>query len=383
MRTLVIFRRLLDDEVVKAFLRLAEAAPAGRAERYADFAYRLFLGGENLTEYVWRLIASDDNAYVRRHARRERVSDAMEACAARELDILQTVAALTSREVKAWMAEDMPLPDWATDPAPDFQKAYAARMARAPVTGYGMFADYTVFRFRGGEIVPVKTPDPIRLKDLSGYEREREKLVRNTQAFFRDRPVANALLYGDAGTGKSSTVKAVVNEFAERGLRLVEVGKGDLLEIPGVAEALSDNPLKFILFIDDLSFSRDNEEIGALKAILEGSACARAKNVAVYATSNRRHLVRENFSDRGGDDIHVNETIAEQTSLSERFGLSVLFAKPNKDAYLGIVRALAEAHGVAAVENLEPLAEQFALERGGRSGRTARQFVEHVLRMQT
>jgi predicted AAA+ superfamily ATPase len=381
MRTLVIFRRLLDDEVVQAFLRLAEAAPADRVERYADFAYRLFLVGENFTDYVWRLIASNDNAYLRRRARRESVSDAMEACAARELALLQTVATVTSGEVKAEMP-DMPLPDWATDPAPDFQNAYAARMERAPVTGYGMFADYTVFRFRGGNIVPVKTPDPIRLRDLSSYEREREKLVRNTQAFFRNRPVANALLYGDAGTGKSSAVKAVVNEFAHRGLRLVEVGKGDLLEIPAVVEALSDNPLKFILFVDDLSFSRDNEEIGALKAILEGSVCARTKNVAVYATSNRRYLVRENFSDRGGDDIHASETMAEQTSLSERFGLSILFAKPNKDAYLGIVRALAEAHGVAAAENLEPLAEQFALERGGRSGRTARQFVEHILRMQ-
>jgi predicted AAA+ superfamily ATPase len=213
------------------------------------------------------------------------------------------------------------------------------------------------------------------LASLTGYEKEREKLVANTLAFWQNKPVANALLYGDAGTGKSSTVKAIVNEFSDKGLRLVEVRKGDLLEIPRIAEHLAGNPLKFILFIDDLSFSQGNEEIGALKAILEGSVSAKAANVAIYASSNRRHLVKETFSERSGDDIHLNETIEEQASLSERFGLSILFSKPNKDKYLQIVHALAREYRIDEIENLELLAEQYAMERGGRSGRAARQFV--------
>lgn len=383
-RTLVIFRRLLDDGVVGALLDLLRSCESGspdRVDRYADFAYRLFRYGENLSEYLWRLVASDENVYVLRRARREAISETLEGCVGRELALLEAMARVTPGEVKAGMPEALLLPDWDTDASLDFKRAYAERMEGLFTAGYGIYAEHIMFTFRRGEIVPVGTPDPVRLSELMGYAQERGKLVRNALAFWEDKPVANALLYGDAGTGKSSTVKAIVNEFADRGLRLVEVRKGDLLEIPAVAERLSGNPLKFILFVDDLSFAQGNEEIGALKAILEGSVCAKAANVAIYATSNRRHLVKETFSERSGDDVHLNETMQELTSLSERFGLSVLFSKPNRDQYLEIVRALAKEHGLDAAGNLDLLAEQYALERGGRSGRTARQFVEHMLRI--
>ena len=200
--------------------------------------------------------------------------------------------------------------------------------------------------------------------------------------FLKDKPAANVLLYGDAGTGKSSTIKAIVNEFADIGLRMIEVRKGDLLKLPELIEKLANNSLKFIIFIDDLSFSKNNEEIGALKAILEGSVSGKTENVVLYATSNRRHLVQESFSDRNGDDIHRNETIQEQTSLSDRFGLAICFYKPDKKEYLDIIHGLVKEYKIKDIENLDVLAERHAMERGGRSGRTARQFVEYLKSIQ-
>ena len=156
--------------------------------------------------------------------------------------------------------------------------------------------------------------------------------------------------------------------------------KEQLHQIPGVLDELNSNPLKFILFIDDLSFQKDDDNFSALKAILEGSVAARSRNVVIYATSNRRHLVKESFSDRDGDDVHRNDTMQEIISLSERFGIQITFQKPNKQTYLGIVRHLAEEAGIELPEGeLEARAERFVLGRGGRSARAARQFVDGLI----
>ena len=169
----------------------------------------------------------------------------------------------------------------------------------------------------------------------------------------------------------------MVNEFADRGLRLIELKKSQLHELPDVMDAIADNPLKFIIFIDDLSFSSDDADFGALKAVLEGSIASKASNAVIYATSNRRHLVKESFADRDGDDIHARDTREELASLSERFGLKVTFLKPDKDTYLKIVEYLAGQYGIEMdKDELFTKAEAYALRRSGRSGRAARHFVE-------
>ena len=249
--------------------------------------------------------------------------------------------------------------------------------------GYGIFAKYAAFVVEDGELVPVKNPDGVRLSQLAGYERERKELIDNTLALLKGLPAANALLYGDAGTGKSTTVKAVANEFKEKGLRLIELKKRQLHQIPKLVDYLSRNPLKFILFIDDLSFTKDDDDFAALKAILEGSVSARADNLVVYATSNRRHLVKEKFSDRDGDEVHQNDTMEELISLSDRFGLTITFIKPGKDGYLSIVRELANQYGLRlSLGEVDAAAERFALSRGGRSPRVAKQCVEHLKAME-
>jgi len=188
------------------------------------------------------------------------------------------------------------------------------------------------------------------------------------------------LLCGDAGAGKSSTVKAVANAFFDEGVRLIELRKDQLHYLPYVMGKISGNPLKFIIFIDDLSFRKSDDDFSMLKAALEGSASAKADNAVIYATSNRRHIIKESFSDRDGDDVHRNDTLQETLSLSERFGLVVLFSKPNKALYLEIVRELAARRGVQmSGEELDLQAEAFALKKGSRSARCAEQFIDSLL----
>jgi predicted AAA+ superfamily ATPase len=252
--------------------------------------------------------------------------------------------------------------------------------------GAGSFSRYRAFRWvredGHGRLVGVAAPDPIRLDQLVGYERERELVVQNTEQFLAGFVANSVLLYGDRGTGKSSTVKALLNEHAERGLRLVEVGRDDLADFPFIVQALRGRPERFILFVDDLSFDEHERDYRGLKAVLEGSIEARPENVVLYATSNRRHLVQERWTDRESTlsaEIHGQDTMQEKLSLSDRFGIRVVFPSPDQRRYLAVVESLAEQHGLALdPEVLRRRALQWAEWHNGRSGRTARQFVDHL-----
>jgi predicted AAA+ superfamily ATPase len=229
----------------------------------------------------------------------------------------------------------------------------------------------------------VPRPDPMRLSALIGYDREREPLLRNTERLLAGLPSHHALLYGLPGTGKSSTVKATLNEYADRGLRLVELSKEDLKELPRVLEALRGRGPRFILFVDDLSFEEDEIEYKSLKALLEGSVEEPPTNVRVYATSNRRNLIRERFSEReeGGtsDDVHGRDTMQEKLSLAARFGLRLTFPSPDQKRYLEIVTGLVADRGLKVPpDELREKALLWDRWHAGRSGRTARQFVDEL-----
>ena len=245
--------------------------------------------------------------------------------------------------------------------------------------GVGVFSEEIAFRFDGSRLLPVKSIDPIRLSDLKHYEAQRNKIVENTLSFLHGKPCNNILLYGDRGTGKSSTVKALLNEYYGDGLRIVQIEKKDLVAMPQLMELLADNPLKFIIFIDDLTFSENDDSYGALKAALEGSLTKKADNMVIYATSNRRHLIKETFTSREGDEVHRADTIDDSLSLSDRFGLTVTFMVPDKAKFLDIVLRIAQDRGLAVDEaNLLKGAERFALQKAGRSPRIARQYIDAV-----
>ena len=385
---LVVFRSLLDDPVVAKLLDLTDRMEAGApgygpvCDAVAQFEAALFEHTTNWGSYLSAAVLEAETVCVRQAASGT-LAPALQTALDSELAFLQALCGLTLDELLAaagsatGQAQELAfLPRWETSGI-DLPAAYAQRMSEVGKMGYGMFAKHHVFTVENGQLVPVKYPDPQRLSELPGYEKEREKVIANTKALLAGMPANNVLLYGDAGTGKSSAVKAIANEFAPEGLRLVEVKKNQLYQIPDLMDKLAANPLKFILFIDDLSFTANDDNFAALKAILEGSVGGRAKNIAVYATSNRRHLIKETLTDRTGDDIHEADTRQELMSLSARFGLTVTFQRPEKARFENILAELAKQHGIdMPMDQLLVKAEAFAIRAGGRSPRVAKQFIE-------
>ena len=356
---------------LRGALTADEAALGGAV---AAFEAVLFAQNTNWTDALLDTALEDENLCLRLAAGGD-AGPVLEAALESELDFLQALGRAGLDDVCHGAPEY--LPRWRVTPDADFHAAYAARRAAVGQKGYGIFARHHVFTLENGRLAPVRYPDPQRLDELPGYEREREKILANTRALLEGRPANNVLLYGDAGTGKSSTVKAIANEYAPEGLRLIEVKKNQLYQIPALMDSLAKNPLKFILFIDDLSFAANDDNFAALKAILEGSVGGRSHNVAVYATSNRRHLVKESMTDRTGDDLHASDTRQELMSLSARFGLTVTFQQPDKVRYEAILLELARQYGVQMPsDQLYIKGEAFALRAGGRSPRVAKQFIE-------
>jgi len=376
-----VFIGVLKKPLFTAFEKYVSAVGLEKRQAYANFVAEIYKEGGDLTALVQKLIFEDENVYVKSVARKEKIHRCIVDSAERELDAFSAFGALASTD----FAEDLgvkesELPLFSSNPS-DMRSAYKKRLAGIYKYGYGIFSGHCMFRLSDEkEIEPIVSTDKVGFDCFIGYEKEREQIVQNTRALVEGRPSANALLCGDAGTGKSSTVKAVANAFFKDGVRLIELRKDQLKYLPLVMAKVSGNPLKFIIFIDDLAFNRSDDNFSMLKASLEGSASAKAENAVIYATSNRRHIIKESFSDRDGDDVHRNDTLQETLSLSERFGLVVLFQKPNKALYLEIVKELAKKNGVTMETNeLETKAEAFALKRGSRSARCAEQFIDSLL----
>lgn len=233
-------------------------------------------------------------------------------------------------------------------------------------------------------IEPIVNVEHVYLDDIIGYELQKAKLIANTESFIRGKAANNCLLFGDAGTGKSSSVKAILNEYYSQGLRIIEVYKHQFRSLSQVLEQVQNRNYKFIIYMDDLSFEESELEYKYLKAIIEGGLGRRPTNVLIYATSNRRHLIREKFSDKRelDDDLHSNDTVQEKLSLGARFGVTIYFGSPDKKEFQKIVKRLAEKNQITMPEEmLYAEANKWELSHGGLSGRTAAQFVTHLLGM--
>jgi uncharacterized protein len=252
--------------------------------------------------------------------------------------------------------------------------------------GAGLFSQHRAFQWRHagntGSVLPIGEPDPIRLEELVGFEGQKELLVRNTSHFLAGHPANNVFLYGDRGTGKSSAIKALLNHFTGQPLRMIEVSRDDLADLPQVMSLVRQRRERFILFVDDLSFEEGETQYKTLKAVLEGSLEARPKNVLIYASSNRRHLIQEYFSDRNGpgsDEVRQQDTLQEKVSLADRFGIQLVFVTPSQKEYFAIVSALAARRQLPIDrEDLERRALQWVQLYNARSGRTARQFIDDL-----
>jgi predicted AAA+ superfamily ATPase len=395
-----IFTDILEDEVVRYVAPLLKVDDTWSTPKLTDSFYTaLYKHTDNWTEYlISRLNASTGFEAILKNPTSKYIMTAALADL-KELTNLNNVKG-------EYLRMDF-----------DFVKYFKHYLGTIPEEGYGIYRDFHFFSFNGDSLIPATSVDPTSLKDLIGYDDERAKVIANTECFVGLKSGAgpstgsgvgatqpeiatatprndengtvpsvgvkgnNVLLYGDAGTGKSTTVRALIHEYADKGLRLIEIPKSNIVDLPKVYELIRNIPLKFIIFVDDLSFESDDDSFITVKNILEGSIATYAPNTLIYATSNRRHFINEKFSNRQGDDVFINDTLEELNSLSKRFGLRVTFQKPNKELYLKIVHSLLQDNlpqGKTATSSLEldRAAEEFALRSGGRSPRTALQFVK-------
>ena len=377
-----VFQGVTQNALFEKFFAYCETQHGTSEKRkaYANFVAEIYNHGGSLTALVEKLLFEDENVYVKTVANDQTPADEICQAVEKELAIFAQFSQLTVQDFAQDLDEDAEnLPAFASEYT-HLVLRYQKRLRDVKKYGYGIFSSQGMFRLSDEkQITPIASADKVSMRDFIGYEQEREQVVANTRAFIEGRHAANVLLCGDAGAGKSSTVKAVANAFFKDGVRLIEIRKDQLSLLPLVMSKIVGNPLKFIIFIDDLSFNRSDDNFSMLKAALEGSASAKADNAVIYATSNRRHIIKESFGDREGDDVHRNDTLQETLSLSERFGLVVLFSKPNKSLYLQIVKELAKKHGIEMEEGeLEVQAEAFALRKGNRSARCAEQFIQSL-----
>ena len=397
--SLSVFRGILTRSVPRAFYRLLSSldkSPEQFLECYGEFYSLISERGcsDKLAYAMTEAALFDENCFTRAAAGgtyTELPGDVLHAVR-RDCEAILAAAELSADEVLAAYprAEELSevtegLPRWRCGDCAESFRMFDGSLDNVAAyyrkNGCGMFARYKAFVWRDGDIRPVLNYDTISLDEFTGYERQRDKVVQNTKAFLEGKSCNNCLLFGDMGTGKSSTVKAVANAFRADGLRIVEIPKERLTDFPLLADKLSQLPMKFIIFIDDLSFQHQDRSYTTLKAVLEGGLAARPRNALIYTTSNRRHIVKEKLSDRAFeiDDVNTRDNMQETLSLSDRFGLTVCYTVPKKSEFLEIVAAMAKEKGISISETeLFAGAERFALVKGGRSPRCAKQYVESL-----
>ncbi len=416
-----IYRNLINDNVIDKFYILVSYVANNKMEisefinKYNDFYFELTNStSSNFRLYIIEKIIFDENIFSLN------LNETLIEVVKKDLRNLMSIAEFTSKDLKAYSikhisdSEDykediLALPDW--NNGFEIDKKYPQSIINLinvfnegsnwgqsvlellefhEKFGTGEFAKYKAFTWeeiKGTRVMRgIENPDPIELTDLIGYEVKRKTIIENTEQFLNGYPANNMLLYGDRGTGKSSTVKALINKYYVEGLRIIEVPKEYLSDFPEIIRGLEKRPQKFIIFIDDLTFEEGETGYTALKAVLEGSVEAKPHNVVIYATSNRRHLVKEYFHERKGlgssdpnEEVHASDSIQEKLSLADRFGITVVFSAPNQDEYLEIIKGLVKNRDIDIDrEELKEKALEWERRHNGRSPRTARQFVDYL-----
>jgi len=381
------YRPLLEQPVMAELRRLLDALAAGRGEDAMDAYTAVFYtlrreGYSGLGDLLWDVLRYEESPYAAL-AEFGGSDPVLEDAARRDVDTLRRLADTECGTFLNAMAALLPdefapvlvtLPRWVTGCTQRFD--FESLTAYYREKGAGLYARYRAFLWEEGKLIPVPDPDCPKPEDLLGYELQRDQVEANTRKMFSGHQANNVLLFGDGGTGKSATVKSMLYLPGMEDLRLIEIQKENITGLPSLIRSLEGKRHKFILFIDDLAFDQDDKTYSSMKTILEGSLEKRPVNVAIYATSNRRHLVRQTFSERAGEEVDTFETISEKTALAERFGLRIPYLTMNKVGYLALVEHLAKQAGIEMPkEDLHAQAMTWEIRHSGRTPRVARQFI--------
>ena len=407
---LLLYQSVLASDIGIAFTRLLDALTTSDTIAchfaYGQWFTALATAQQSWPNHLMSQVLKADNAFTQQAQRfsagqendiASHISPGLLLAVQHDLDILYELYHLPAQQISKWVHEatdcvSPPVMQPRSEPKLPLSFPYEPEWTAAPqelaryyhTHGVGILGQFTALRWQNDRLTGIPNPDPIRLRQLAAYDHPKQQLIQNTESLLQGYTAQNVLLYGSRGAGKSSLVKALLNEYSDRSLRLIEVPKADLHNLPQIIEPLGNTPQKFIIFVDDLSFEEDDEAFKALKVVLEGGVTARPQNVVVYATSNRRHLIREFFDERprpkDADEIQAWDTVQEKLSFSDRFGLTLTFTPADQPTYLAIVRELAaQANLQITTEHLEWRARQWATRHNGRSGRTARQFIDFLI----
>ncbi len=389
-----VFRNILNNPVMRAYIEFLNSlcSDIKNVEKdlklYSDFISLFYdnQSNQNLYEFVYKLIYTDENIISKGCSDCIKENEQLLSTAKFELSLIYNLLSYDYSKIKEIFKNKYPDMHELIEHFPSFNVCGLKEFNLNEIissyskNGYGLFACYSAFKFLDNkEIKPVEYFDNLTFSDLKNYEYQKNVIKHNTIAFLENKPANNILLYGDRGCGKSSTVKALINEFSDYNLKMIQVSGQGFINLPELYEKLRTLPLKFIIFADDISFDENDKDFSSVKAILEGSISAAPSNTLIYATTNRMHLVKESFSAREGNEVHYNDTIDELVSLSDRFGIMLTFSSLTKPEYLDIVKQIANDCCVLVNDELLNKAMSFSLQKGIMTPRVARQFVNDYI----
>ncbi|SHE90117.1 ATP-binding protein [Alkalibacter saccharofermentans] len=391
LQNLIVYRCILKNKIIMSYMKMLESKSKKKAlKHYFKLQNMLLehfegLAGRDLWKmFLLQLVSEDENIFSRLCERGSDIPEGLYKIVLEDLDIVLantkfdwkllerelgmegiTINSVLEGSCSYWENDKFRTGEY-------FRKLYSEK-------GRGIYQNNHVFKIGDNNLLkPVVNYDKVEFKDLIGYESQIKTLRENTESFLRGERSNNVLLYGDRGTGKSSSVKALLNEYKHEGLRVIEMKKDQFKLFPSIIETVRDRMHKFIVFIDDLSFEDFETEYKVLKAVLEGSFETKPDNLLIYVTSNRRHLIKEKFSERDGD-IHGNETVSEKLSLFDRFGITIYYNQPNDELYTTMVKTMAHKSQIDLSEReLMQIANEWKIARASKSGRSARQLVDKL-----